>query len=300
MYKETLIITILLIVIYQIYLNQNETPNNELSQINNELPQIINEPVVVSQQLNTTKPLINKEKNVFVHPLYNKPSHKTELGYIFTNNIPNPWKYIIFNKNKSPNHYFALSLVPLLNSVDKTTILNNIGQWLNFLKTNDHDLTGNNSNELNLIFNGDTLELLIPAQDEEFALTICNLIINTIKGNLSLDNIIKNNLIQVSMNKMSSKNPYYSFVKNKIIEQIVENISNTTNPSSEYKEDLANNISNEQNNESFNDINNDVSNEPSELDAFNTNYNSDNKITSSNSNEFESFEQGGSSGFSFI
>ena len=100
------------------------------------------------------------------------------------------------------------------------------------------------------------------------------------------------------MNKMSSANPYYSFVRNKIIEQIVENMSNTTNPSSEYKEDLANNnnISNEKINESFNHINNNINNVNNDLDAFNTNYNPDNKI---NSNELESFEQGGSN-FSFI
>ena len=75
------------------------------------------------------------------------------------------------------------------------------------------------------MFNGQNFDLLIPSQDEEFALTICNLIINNIKGNLTINNIVDNNLIQVSMQKIKK----YAVIKNKIVEQILENLNDETN-----------------------------------------------------------------------
>jgi hypothetical protein len=89
------------------------------------------------------------------------------------------------------------------------------------------------------------VKLIIPARDEESALGILNLMLNTFKNQLSFEEIMKNNLIEVSLAKIK-KHP---MVKQKILEQIMEikHKNNTEEDeeeldidSSEFEKDLAN------------------------------------------------------------
>ena len=61
--------------------------------------------------------------------------------------------------------------------------------------------------------------------------------LNNIKGDLSLENIQKNNLIGISLTKIRN----YSSIRNKILDQIMESISgrSESNEGVEYEEDLA-------------------------------------------------------------
>jgi len=262
MFKESLIVIVFMIIIYQIYLNyfdlNNITTNENKNKVeekseedNNDISKAHQLPTGILTNSKKIQKSKKKFKSVefqkeFVHPLYGKPSKLTDNGYLFDSNIPKPWTYIIFNNNSIPNHHYVVSLVPLLKSSDRTSILNVIGLWVNFLKTNQVDL----------MFNGQTFDLLIPSQDEEFALTICNLIINNIKGNLTINNIVDNNLIQISMQKIKK----YTVIKNKIVEQILENLNDDShlitlsegftnsaenNGILEYNEDLAMSDNNE-------------------------------------------------------
>ena len=323
MLKESLILIIFLIIIYQIYLNytdkqsDNSIDNKEESNKPTDSKQNKNRFNESESNQHKIKSIDDKNKHIQgireqsldkqklanLHPLYGKPDKQSEDGFIFFKNVPKPWSYVIFNNEKIPNHFFVISLIPLLKSTDRTTILNTIGQWLNFMKTNEIDLN----------FNGQELELFIPSQDEEFALTICNLIINCIKGNLSLKNIVDNNLIQVSVSKIKK----YSIIKNKITDQIMANLNESNNENFsnsdielteglEYKEDLAkseytnnvndNMISSNQNN-TMNSI---ESNEP-KFEQPNEIKESNNFNTFQNSNDgLNAFEQSGYSNFSFI
>ena len=326
MFKESLIVIVFLIIIYQIYLNYYDTKDEMIAKQSKDDSKDKNEDDMQKKHKLPKGILVNKKnpnkqikavefQNEFNHPMYGKPTKLTPNGYLFTNNIPQPWNYIIFNKNSVPNHHYAVSLTPLLKTTDRTNILNIIGLWVNFLKTN----------EIDLIFNGQNFDLMIPSQDEEFALTICNLVINNIKGNLNINNIVQNNLIQISMQKIKK----YVQIKNKIIEQILENLNDDSNLITlsegftnsaenngilEYNEDLAMSDTNEDrrnNNENndykirnLNESNEIISNQTPKLDNNNEDIigYTNNFVTNNNQKEgLEAFEQtAGTSGFSFI
>lgn len=330
MFKESLIVIVFLIITYQIYLNYydlNEvstadnkkvTENKEQKSEKDELQKKHKLPkgILVNNKKSVKSNIIKNVEfqNEFVHPVYGKPTKLTENGYLFTNNLPQPWNYIIFNKKSIPNHHYVISLVPLLKSTDRTNILNVIGLWVNFLKTN----------QVELMFNGQNMDLLIPSQDEEFALTICNLIINNIKGNLTINNIVENNLIQISMQRIKK----YSVIKNKIIEQILENMNDDSNLITlsegftnsaenngilEYNEDLAMSDINEEHRmqkEKTNDINelNETSNFNEQIKETNNgiigytnNFVSNDESILQNKDGLSAFEQSsGTSAFSFI
>ena len=113
---------------------------------------------------------------------------------------PNPWSTI---KNK-PNGDFAFLFcirtdVP---SIDKFM------DWKKIIP--------------NLNFNPHTKELIIPANDEEGALSVTNLILNNFKNKISIQDIISKNLITISINKAKK----YSIVKTKLKEQIKILLSN--------------------------------------------------------------------------
>ena len=328
MFKESLIVIVFLIITYQIYLNYydlNENSNESDKKITEDKEQKSEKEEIQKKHKLPKGILVNNKKSVksnkikavefqneFTHPVYGKPTKLTENGYLFTNNLPKPWNYIIFNQKSIPNHHYVISLVPLLKSTDRTNIHNVIGLWVNFLKTN----------QIELMFNGQNMDLLIPSQDEEFALTICNLIINNIKGNLTINNIVENNLIQISMQKIKK----YSVIKNKIIEQILENMNDESNLITlsegftnsaenngilEYNEDLA-----------MSDINDDhriqkentkVNNEPSNFNehlketdnngiiGYTSNFVSNDESSLQNRDGLSAFEQSsGTSAFSFI
>ena len=344
MFKQSLIILVFLIVIYQIFLNytsesispqsgdstdntnprirkqsMHSTVNKNISNPNDEITsQSIQSKHVkkgMIQKINSNKHnnKVNSNNgsvansNLIIHPVYGKPSMKTEIGFKYTEKIPSPWIFVIFNPNNTPNHHYAISLLPLTKYVHANHIITTVSKWDEYLKLN----------RIEILFNNNNLELLIPSQDEEFALTVCNLMINTIIGNLTIEGISNNNLIQVSLNKIKN----YPMIKNKIIEQIKENMeerekfSSDTNNSDEdmldYKEDLAtseafdrseiNTMERTNTIESMNGLNgmqniqsNDT--EESEIEAFNRN----NLPDQPKNDELIAFEQSGNSSFSFI
>ena len=341
MFKQSLIILVFLIVIYQIYLNytsesisskskdskdeENATvlhsktdslqsiskkmsnqKNSGISKQNNRMPRIqVNQNISSNKHFNKVNS--NNGSNLIIHPVYGKPSMKTDIGFKYTDKVPSPWTFVIFNPNNTPNHHYAISLLPLTKYVHANHIITTVSKWDEYLKLN----------RIEILFNNNNLELLIPSQDEEFALTVCNLMINTIIGNLTIEGISNNNLIQVSLNKIKN----YPMIKNKIIEQIKENMeerekfSSDTNNSDEdmldYKEDLATSEAfdrseintMERNNtiESMNGLNGMQSNqsndsEESEIEAFNRS----NLPDQPKNNELIAFEQSGNSSFSFI
>ena len=235
------------------------------------------------------------QENLIIHPVYGKPSMKTNLGFKYTEKIPSPWIFVIFNPNNTPNHYYAISLLPLTKYVNKNQINVVVSKWDEYLRIN----------RIEILFNKSNLELLIPSQDEEFALTICNLMINTIIGNLTIEGISENNLIQVSISKIKN----YPMIKNKIIEQIKENMeqrenfsqnANTDENILDYKEDLATSDSLDRSETSYNISsiesmdNNDI--DDSEIGAFNK----EDLPDQTKDNGLIAFEQSGNSSFSFI
>jgi hypothetical protein len=111
---------------------------------------------------------------------------------------PNPWTKLIVNNNDEYPYYFHLKI--------KIPSLNDYHNWKKIIP--------------NLDFNASTGELIIPSKDEPYALAIANLISINFMGQISLDEIIKKNLIQTSVNKAQA----FELVQNKIRDQLNENL----------------------------------------------------------------------------
>ena len=111
---------------------------------------------------------------------------------------PNPWtKLIIYENNEYPYYFHIKINIPSLN--DYTN-------WKNIIP--------------NLDFNVSTGELVIPSPDEASALAIVNLIIINFNGDLKLDEIINQNLIETSIAKAKT----HEVVQHKLREQINQNL----------------------------------------------------------------------------
>jgi hypothetical protein len=96
----------------------------------------------------------------------------------------------------------------------------------------------------NLDFDSRSGELIIPSKDEASALALANLIAINFAGQMSIDNILEKKLIQISVTK--AKN--HELVKNKLREQIIENLyGKTMQPTdNNFERDLALGTSNNQ------------------------------------------------------
>ena len=130
--------------------------------------------------------------------LYGKPSIYKENEYIIWDfNDPQPWNKIVYKYgSKYPFYFFIKAKIPSLNDYQA---------WKNVIPNIDFDpMLG---------------EIIIPATDEESALSIINLIFSNFKGDISIEEIINKNLLDISINKAKK----YDVVKNKLIEQIKEN-----------------------------------------------------------------------------
>ncbi len=113
-------------------------------------------------------------------------------------NKPNPWSKIIINKQSEYPYLFHIKI--------KIPSLNDFENWKQIIP--------------NISFDPRSGELIIPSKDEASALALANLICSNFMGNLSLQNILDKNLIQISVNKAKS----YEVVQNKLREQIMENL----------------------------------------------------------------------------
>jgi hypothetical protein len=128
---------------------------------------------------------------------------------------PNPWTKIIIKKLEEYPYLFHIKV--------KVPSLNDFENWKQIVPNIDFDPR-----------NG---ELIIPSKDEPSALALANLIIINFMGQMSLQNILEKNLIQISINKAKS----YEVVQNKLREQIIENLYGKTFNSSDssFEKDLA-------------------------------------------------------------
>ena len=222
MFKQSLMLVILLIVIYQLYILYFD--NDVKKEVSSDIPkeeENFNETI---QNVEIPKPMIYETPQSFEHPILGKPTKIIEEGYLFIIENPNPWSSIVFNPNAELKYLFIIKLN--VNPQDKNIYNEKINNWYKFIP-------GIRLNENN--------ELVVPAPDENSALAITNLVINNLKGDLHFKNIVENKLIEISLNKIKS----YSSIRSKIIEQIMESVygnQEELNESLDYQEDLAETI----------------------------------------------------------
>jgi len=217
--KNYLLFIVLFIILYDIYLNYNketkpkskktvkishsdDTPTSFLSsnfstkrddQLVETTTFIENNKIIYDDEI------IPTQNNSIDLNMFGKPTHIEEDKYIeweFYEN--NPWSKIIYYYNKEYPFYFYIKI--------KIPSLNDYENWKNII--------------VNIDFDPKTGEIIIPTKDEESALSIANLITLNFEGELSLNEIVKKDLIGTSITKArKSEN-----VKNNIKEQIIDNI----------------------------------------------------------------------------
>ncbi len=130
---------------------------------------------------------------------------------------PNPWTKVILNDQDEYPYYFHIKIaIPSLNDYQV---------WKQIVP--------------NLEFNPRTGELIIPSKEEASALALANLICINFSGQMSIENILEKNLIQISVSKARS----YEVVQNKLREQIMENLygKSVTKVQTSFEQDLARN-----------------------------------------------------------
>lgn len=223
MFKESLIMVIVTVIIYQLYnVYYPENENNlEKKNFKKNIITSEKEPKRVINKLSERKPMQYETPHSFEHPTLGKPDKIIPEGYLYLISNPNPWNAIVYNANT----HMYLFIIKL--NEDSTTIQKysqRIIQWSKIIQ--------------DISFNTQSNELIIPSNDEDSALGIVNLVLNNLKGDLTLQNIIDNNLIQISISKIKN----YSSVKLKIKEQILESINSkhqNQEESLEYQQDLA-------------------------------------------------------------
>ena len=219
--KNYLLVIVLFIILYDIYLQYNKEIKINKSKKNVKISYSEDTPATSflsgdfskrhdDQLVDTTK-FIESNKLIYedevlptnnnsIDPnMFGKPSHIEENKYIeweyYENN---PWSKIIYYYNKEYPFYFYIKI--------KIPSLNDYENWKNII--------------VNIDFDPKTGEIIIPTKDEESALSIANLIILNFKGELSLNEIVKKDLIGTSITTArKSEN-----VKNNIKEQIIDNI----------------------------------------------------------------------------
>lgn len=163
-----------------------------------------------------------------------KPTINNSNYMLWVINKPKPWEEIVYKfDDPYPIKFIKSVFIPNENIIEKwKQIIPNI------------EMASANNKKLKL---PNKVKLIIPARDEESALGILNLMINTFKNQLSFEEIINNNLIEVSLAKIKN----HPVVKKKIIEQIMEVKHKDTKDtdeeselididSSEFENDLAN------------------------------------------------------------
>ena len=134
---------------------------------------------------------------------------------IMTFDKPNPWTKIVIVPQEEFPYFFHIKA--------KVTSLNDFENWKQVIP--------------NINFDPRAGELIIPSKDEPSALALANLMIINFSGQMTLQNILEKNLIQISIAKAKS----YETVQNKLREQIMDNLyGKQFNPvQTAYHQDLA-------------------------------------------------------------
>ena len=158
--------------------------------------------------------------NIFENFEYGEP-HLTKMSkdgpiYMWKFNNPVPWSKILHLPGNDYSYEFSFKI--------EVPSINHYNLWKKIIP--------------NLNFNPDTGEIIIPANDEEGALSVANLMINNFKNKIKIEDVLKKNLINISIIK--AKN--YPIVKKKIKEQIIEMLTKKDTSfkrEADYEEDLA-------------------------------------------------------------
>jgi hypothetical protein len=218
--REILIGILIGIVCYQIYLeyfcpkkhkSKNEKSKNNKNEIVNKHTQNKlekNEETEVSQD--EPEQVNNNDQNM-THPEYGNSIGESELGLVFMGKAP--WSQVFIDTKNNKTCY----------GINISNFMNN-KQLLHKWK------------EIVPIMLSEYL-LIIPAEEEIIALAIANMILSNLSGNISIEDVMKKNLIQQSINKMSQ----YDLAVKKIKENIMSYLNPETSTDKEfsYSEDLA-------------------------------------------------------------
>jgi len=172
-----------------------------------------------------------------------------------------PWsKVIIKNGTDFPLNYYIPVTIPSLNDFQ---------HWKELVP--------------NLDFNPKSGELIIPSKDEGSALALANLIIANLHDQISINEIVDKQLIQISVAKAQA----HELVRTKLREQILDNLNGgkiINAPETNYEKDLAKDSSKK------NKMDIDL---PADIDSYNNK-----KPVQTKEGEYEAFE--GGDGYSYI
>jgi hypothetical protein len=189
--------------------NINDTPQNRMG-----ITAINNPPKVLSE----ARPLIHLGTiPVGSNNQIKKPfsDNKDSESKIMVFDKPNPWtKIIIVPLEEYPYFFHIKAKIPSLNDFES---------WKKVIP--------------NINFDPRAGELIIPSKDEPSALALVNLILINFSGQMSMQNILEKNLIQISIAKAKT----HELVQTKLREQIMENIygKQFNSVQSNYQQDLA-------------------------------------------------------------
>lgn len=222
---KLIFLTIILYIIIQHLMDddiQNNPQTNTINIAQNEEPVPLNETIDIDND--STQ---NRNGFTSVNPLQLiHPGDTINRDIITESQDPNEPKVMIFDK---PNPWSKIIINPLeeypyeFHIKVKIPSLNDFESWKQVIP--------------NIGFDPRTGELIIPSKDEASALALANLIIINFLGQMSLQNILNKNLIQVSISKAKT----YEMVQNKLKEQIMENLygKQFTSVQTHYEQDLA-------------------------------------------------------------
>jgi len=262
MLRQLLVILILYIIINQLILYFGTTKNEEIDNFANDTKDTKQVPDAEEENKNKKSKKTSKNKNnektknniesVIPLNLFGEPQEVVPNKYvIWSFNQPVPWSQIIYIYGQDyPFRFYLKTHVPSLNDYQS---------WKQILT--------------NLDFDSKTGELIIPSRDEESALALANLIVSNFQGQLTVETILENNLIEISVTKAKQ----YDIVKNKLRQQIIEALNGKTNKfleknevhNNDYEEDLANKNDvqpvNSDNNENFKNENEPIAYESDNL-----------------------------------
>lgn len=206
----------------------NQVPKILSTSNKQQLPKILSTPnkqqllkIVELEATNTLQNKILQNETFANEPVpYIKPQPEPKIWEF---DRPNPWTKVIFNETDEYPYYFHIKIsIPSLNDYE---------MWKQIVP--------------NIDFNPRTGELIIPSKEEASALALANLICINFSGQMSIENILDKNLIQISIGKSRA----HEVVQNKLREQIMENLygKSVTKVQTSFEKDLAmNGIENDQ------------------------------------------------------
>jgi len=250
--KLFLIGIILFIIINQFIENNNSLKvqeNNEAQKLEQEINMIQSKPIMIQNNeslsefpklereiYNTIQPEINIIHHNELQSKSTRLEHYTEPMSENDINIkpeiplqrsleskvqefdrPYPWSKIIYNEGDDYPYYYHIKItIPSLNDYEN---------WKKIIP--------------NIEFNPNTKEIIIPSKDDASALAIANLMCINLSGQMTIQEILKKDLIRISITKAKT----HEVVRNKLKEQIMEVIygKSFNTVQTKYEEDLAKN-----------------------------------------------------------